>query len=69
MAQKNKKMKEVNNVQLRWNRKEDKSAIKALQDIQKAFGVDGTEALRITCVYAKDYLIEKAKQVKEVLKA
>lgn len=63
------KKKKASNVSLVWDKEEDRPAITSLQEIAKEFGVDGTEALRRTCVYAKEYMIEKAKAVKELLKA
>ena len=63
------KKKEASNVRLTWNNKDDRPAITALQAIAKEFDDDATEALRKTLVLAKDFAIQKAKEVKKILKA
>ena len=68
-ARKTMKKKRASNVRLNWNKDEDRDAVKALQEIAKELGVDGTEALRKTCIYAKEFMIEKARQMKEILQA
>ena len=63
------KKRKASNVRLTWNNEDDRLAILALQAIAKELGVDGTEALRKTCVCAKEFMVEKAQQVKDLMKA
>ena len=60
----------ASNMQLRWSNEKDRPAIEAVRELGKALGEnDGIEALRWLCENAKEYAIEKAKKMKEFLKA
>lgn len=62
------KKKLASNVRLVWDKKDDKAAIRALQEIAEEFGLNTTEALRRFCVLGKDYAIGIAKEVKKLMK-